>query len=197
VYYSIYKSIRDSAWQCLIDHDIGSLPVDVLQIARNAGMRVIKNSNVGILMAHEDAKSFTDGEKWFIIYNDRNKTEVSRLAIAHELGHMFLGHSMTHSKYAKNACEFAKKSKAEEQADLFALRLLCPACVLMKMGIYSPEDISEKCRIPIDAAKSRSERMKALQKRNKYFSNELETQVFENFKSYFLSDFLSSIFWNN
>ena len=186
MYYGIYKNIRDSSWQCLIDHKIDSLPVDILKIARNAGVRVIKNSSVGILLAHEDARSFADGNNWIIVYNDRNSTEVSRLAIAHELGHMFLAHSTTFGKYS-NIREFSKKPKAEEQADRFAQRLLCPACILMKMGLYSAEDIAIACRVPIDTAKARSIRMKELRERNKFFTNELEKQVCNNFQNYMTS----------
>lgn len=183
MYYGIYKNIRDSAWQCLIDHKISSLPVDILKIARNAGVRVIKNSSVGVLLAHEDARSFFDGLYWVIVYNDRNSTEISRLAIAHELGHMFLAHSTVCGKY-ENVREFNKKPKSEQQADLFALRLLCPACILMEMKLFSPTDIAKKCRIPMDSANSRSKRMAELCKRNSFFSNDLEEQVFENFKGY-------------
>lgn len=190
MYYGIYKGIRNSTWQCLIDHKIDSLPVDILKIARASNVRVIKNSTVGILLAHEDARSFSDGSEWIIVYNDRNNTEISRLAIAHELGHLFLAHSTTHGEYA-NVREFSKKSKAEEQADRFALRLLCPACILMQMNVYAAEDIAKLCKIPVEAAKVRSERMKVLKKRDKFFSDELEKQVFDNFKPY-ISSYLKS-----
>ena len=190
MYYGIYKNIRNNAWLCLIDHKIDSLPVDILKIARASNVRVIKNSTVEILLAHEDARSFSDGSEWIVVYNDRNSTEISRLAIAHELGHLFLAHSTTHGKYA-NVREFSKKPKAEEQADRFALRLLCPACILMQMNVYAAEDIAKACRIPLEAAKIRSERMKVLKKRDKFFSDELEKQVFDNFKPY-ISSYLKS-----
>ena len=46
MYYGLYKGIRNSAWKCLEDFKIDSLPVDVLKITRAAGIRVIKNSAV-------------------------------------------------------------------------------------------------------------------------------------------------------
>lgn len=183
MYYAIYKGIRDGAWLCLLSNKIDRLPVNVLKIAREANIKVVRNSDVDDLLPDEEAKTYYDGKKFIIIYNDLNDTVVSRFAIAHELGHIFLGHITTHTKFA-NVREFGKKPKAEQQADMFALRLLCPACVMMKLGMRSAEDISLSCRIPIEHAKIRSERMKALYKKNKFFTSDLEKQIYYNFTDY-------------
>ena len=183
MYYRIYTNIRDSAWQCLVDHGIDRLPVDILKIARACDIRVIKNSDVNDLLPGEDAKSYYDNKRWIIIYNDANDTAASRFAIAHELGHIFLGHALTYAKY-ENVREFGKKPKAEQQADMFAMRLLCPACIIMKFNLNSPDEISRACRVPLPVAKIRSERMAALCKKNKFFTNSLEARVYDNFKEY-------------
>ena len=183
MFYAIYKGIRDGAWLCLLDNNIDRLPVDVLKIARAAGIRVIKNSAVNDLLPDEDAKTYYDGKKFIIIYNDLNDIVVSRFAIAHELGHIFLGHITTHTKF-ENVREFGKKPKAEQQADMFALRLLCPACILMQMDLRSVEDISSYCRIPHTCAKIRSKRIEELCKRDKFYKSDLEKQVYHNFSEY-------------
>lgn len=183
MYYSIYKNVRNDAWNCLIDHGIDRLPVDVLKIARDCNIRVIKNCHVDILQPEEDAKAFFYEQKWYIIYNENNDVSVTRFAIAHELGHIFLGHDLTHAKY-ENVREFGKKSKAEQQSDIFATRLLCPACIIMNLGITSAEEISDTCRVPLKVARIRAHRMKELYKKNKFFSNDLEKAVFENFRDY-------------
>lgn len=187
MFYAIYKGIRDGAWLCLLDHNIDRLPVDVLKIARASNVRVVKNSVVNDLLPDEEAKTYYDGNKFIIIYNDLNDTVVSRFAIAHELGHIFLGHITTHTKF-ENVREFGKKPKAEQQADMFALRLLCPACVLMQMGISSADDISSYCRIPHSCAEQRSKRMNELNKRNKFYQSELEKQVYTNFSGYIINN---------
>ena len=64
MYYKIYKDIRNAAWQCLLDFEIDTLPVDVLKIAKVAGIRVIKNSVVKILKDEEKARQW----KLLIIY---------------------------------------------------------------------------------------------------------------------------------
>jgi len=183
MYYKIYSDIRDAAWQCLIDNDIDRLPVDVLKIARQSNIDVKKNSRINVLLPDEYAKAFYNGDKWIIVYNDLNDVVISRFAIAHELGHILLGHVATYAKYATIE-DIGIKPKAEKQADMFALRLLCPACVLMELDLHTPEEISAFCRVPPHWAQARSDRMKDLYKKNKFFSNNLEIEIHKNFNIY-------------
>ena len=178
--YGIYQNIRNNSWKCLIDYDIDSLPIDVLKIARSAGFRVIKNSSVNILFEGESGRSYYDGNRWYIIYDDRNPTELSRFTIAHELGHIFLGHELKHIKYSHTQ-QIAATPKSEIQADRFAIKLLCPACVLWKYELYSPEDISRACRVDMDVATKRASRIKTLVKRNCFLKSPLERELYEKF----------------
>ena len=185
MYYKIYSDIRDAAWQCLIDHNIDSLPIDVLKIARQSNIDVKKNSRINVLLPDEYAKAFYNGDKWIIVYNDLNDVANSRFAIAHELGHILLGHVKTYAKYSTIE-DIGIKPKAEKQADLFALRLLCPACVLMGLQIDTAEEISSVCRVPLRWAHARSVRMHDLYKRNAFFKTDIEKQVYKNFALYLL-----------
>lgn len=186
MYYKIYTNIRNSAWQCLVDNNIGSLPVDVVKIASKSNIYIKQNSTINDLLPGEDAKTYFNGKSWIIIYNDNNDINISRFAIAHELGHIFLGHEKAFLKYS-NIEEFDKKPKSEEQADRFALRLLCPACVLKQLGIHSAEEICDACHIPMSWAEKRSQRMKKLAKSNKFFTDPLEVKVNENFLEFYKS----------
>lgn len=183
MYYGIYKNVRNSAWQCLIDFNIDAFPVNVSKIARDAGVKVIRNSDVNLLKPNESGKSYFDGQTWFLIYDDTNDPVVSRFTIAHELGHFFLGHAYTCAKYA-DYDDKGKIPKAEEQADSFALRLLCPVCVLKDLNISSAEDIAKYCRIPTEWAEKRYIRLKELKERDTFFMNPIERQVHDNFKNY-------------
>lgn len=185
MYYAIYKNVRDSAWQCLIDYKIDKLPVDVLKIAELCNVHVIRDSQVHELKPGEDARTYCNGKKWIIIFNDKNNSYTSRFAIAHELGHILLGHEKAYVKYSGME-QFNKKPKSEQQADMFALRLLCPACILAQMRLISAEDISIYCGVPLSRAEQRSERMKELYIRNKFFTSNLEMQVHNNFQEYLL-----------
>ena len=186
MYYGIYCNIRDSAWQCLIDFHVDHLPVNVSEIAWSAGVHVVKNSRFNKLRPGEHARSYFDGETWIIVYNDAEDPVVSRFAIAHELGHYFLGHAAACAKFA-HLREPGKKSKSEQQADMFALRLLCPACVLKDMNVTSAEELAHICRIPLPQAEARYQRLKEIEKRNKYFTAPIEREVYKNFESYLTS----------
>ena len=167
----------------MLDFNIQSLPVDVLSIAEGAGIRVIKNSDVMILGKGENGKSFCDGKIWVIIYDDKNPTELSRYTIAHELGHILLGHELIYSP-TDAAKGFTSKPRAENQAHMFALRLLCPACVLWALNISSADGIAKLCKVPLFASKQREKRLSELFIKNKFLTDPTEKQLFESFSDY-------------
>ena len=180
MHYGIYRNIREGAWRCLEDFKVASLPVDVLQIARRSGVKTIKNSQADLLNDGETGRAMFDGELWVIVYDDKNSTAVARYTLAHELGHIFLGHDLTYENF-KNVKEFRHTVKSEEQADSFAIRLLCPACVLKGLDIHTAEEIEKYCGVESRIARQRMKRMELLYKRNKFFTSELEERVYENF----------------
>ncbi len=180
MHYGIYQNVRNSAWQCLLDFGIDRLPVDLMKITRMAGIRVVRNSAVSILAPSEEGKSFFDGVDWVIVYDDRRPAERSRFTIAHELGHIFLGHELTRLKYA-DMDEFERSAKSEQQADLFAYRLLCPACVLWGISLRTAQEISQACRVDLSVACVRAARMKQLYKKRMFLSHPLEKRVYERF----------------
>ena len=138
---------------------------------------------MGDLLPSEHGKSYFNGHCWIIIYDDTEPTATSRFTIAHELGHFFLGHDMTHTRYL-GVQKFGAKPKAEQQADMFAIRLLAPACIIMGLELSSAEDIAKYCGIPLQMAADRAERMKLLCKKNKFFTSPAEKEVYDNFYSY-------------
>ena len=181
--YGIYKDVRDSTWLCLLCAHIDRLPVDVLKIARTAGVRVIRNSSVWELLPGEHGKSYFDGNRWIVIYNDARSVVDSRLTVAHELGHIFLGHELRHASYT-GVNEFQAKPKSEQQADVFATRLLCPACVLWGLGLQSPQQIALYCRVPLAVATDRAKRMELLYSRNQFLSSPAEKELYQQFCPY-------------
>lgn len=186
MYYNIYKHIRDKAWKCLVENGISSLPVNVLEIANANNIRVIRNSLVRDLLEDEDAKAYFDGESWIIIYNDGNDVTVSRYAIAHELGHILLEHALTYAKY-ESVKEIGRKPRAENHADMFAVRLLCPSCVLIELDIGSAQKLAEICRVPNACAEARYKRICELRERNKIYTNPYEITIREQFEEYIKS----------
>lgn len=179
--YGKYKNIRNASWQCIIDYNITKLPISLVSIANKSNIQIVKNSVVNLLRATERGISVYDGDKWLIVYDDNIKTSVNRFTIAHEFGHIFLGHELKKGYYART---FDNKPEVEQAADMFAARLLAPACVLHELHATTAEKIAEICNISIQAAKHRAERMAILETRNKYYLHPLERQVRKQFEDY-------------
>lgn len=182
--YGLYKNVRNSAWQCLIDFNVTYLPTNVIQIARESGIKLIKNSHIGMLAPTELGLSIAKGEQWYIIYNDTDSRQECRFTIAHELGHIFLGHNLKQSKHARTRRFDITRPEEEDEADSFAARILAPACVIWAFGLHEPDDIASLCDISYKSAKKRAKRMEVLYKRDKFFLSRLERKVYKNFEDF-------------
>jgi Zn-dependent peptidase ImmA (M78 family) len=166
----------------LIDFSVSELPVKPVRIARAAGIKVIKNSAVNELQPHESGASLLIEGQWYIIYDDENTRQRCRFTIAHELGHIFLGHELRKGYYARTFN--TSRPAIEQQADSFAARLLAPACVLWALNAHTAAEISSLCDISNYAAQIRAERMTVLYSRNKFLTSPLEKAVYKNFGEY-------------
>lgn len=180
--YGAYKKARNAAWQCLIDFNVSELPVKPAKVAKAAGIKVVKNSDVNILKPNDSGASILDGDEWRIVYDDTEIIQRCRFTIAHELGHIFLGHELTNGYHARTFD--TSRPEIEQQADIFAARLLAPACVLWALDIHSAAEISALCDISNAAAQIRAERMAILYSRNKFLISPLEREVYKNFYDY-------------
>lgn len=183
MYYAKYKEIRNGAWQCLADFEIDRLPVDILSIAKYANVRVVKNSMIDVLKNGERGRAFYDNDKWIIVYDDSLSVPEARMTVSHELGHIFLGHDVEYAEYF-GIREFKKIPVSERQADDFAARLLCPACVIWGLGLDSAEKIASYCRVPLSLAKKRYKRICVLNQRNKFLTSDIEKEIYINFRKY-------------
>lgn len=180
--YRKYARVRDAAWQALIDYNIHSLPVSLSGICKMAGIKLLKNSAAHRLKEGEYGVSIKQGNIWYIIFDDFDTAQRSRFTVAHELGHIFLGHEMLYGYHTRKT-NIAKPT-AETEADMFAARLLAPACVLWGINAQTTEQISEICDISRSAAAYRAERMEILRRRGKFLTSPLEKQVYKQFEPF-------------
>lgn len=182
--YGKYQNVRNSAWQCLIDFKVAELPVQIIDIAIMANIKVLKDSKAHKLKPNESGRSFYNYDKmqWYIIYNDKELKSRCKYTIAHELGHIYLGHKTKDGKHSRTFD--TTKSDEEKEADMFAARLLAPACVIWGLDLHTPEEIALICDISHQAARIRAERMELLYERNKFLTSPLERQVHKNFKEF-------------
>lgn len=145
-------------------------------------MKIVKNSTVNELSGGESGICIFDGDMWYVVYDDECNIGRRRFTIAHEFGHIFLGHELIEG-YRGRTFD-THKPQTETEADMFAARLLSPSCVLWGLNVHSADDIAKLCNLSIAAAKVRADRMAVLYSRQKFLTSPLERQVFEQFKVY-------------
>ena len=180
--YGKYKNARNASWQCILDYKINKLPVMVTDIiAKSNNIRIYKNSDVNKLQVGESGKTIFQNKTFYIIYNDTENSRRCRFTIAHELGHIFLGHLLINTPEYKT---FAIREDNESEANVFARDLLAPACVLHELKAFTTRDIANLCNISLEAARYREQRMRDLETRNAWYLNPLETEVRKQFDNY-------------
>lgn len=195
--YQQYQKARDAAWKTLIACRVSSLPVDAKAIAGKL--------NIALHSLPEDAPLLPDGlkapnalcfslriaGKWHIFIQERQMDDQHvHFAIAHEIGHIILSHALRPVSPGvrsllsqENAGDIIDDPLSPEDyfADIFAVRLLAPACVLHAMQLFSPQQIMLSCFLPPKAAKIRAERMHLLSERKAFLTHPLERQVYALF----------------
>lgn len=179
-YYGIYQTSRNASWQFLIDNNINKLPVSLGVVCKNLHYKILEDSKIHYLQANQRGISFCKDDIWYIVLQDKLNPPTQRYTLAHELGHIFLGHPLIDGKYGRT---FANNQE-EYQAERFAIDILAPACVLWGLDLHSAEDIARVCNISITSAQKRARRMEELYRRNMFLSHPLERQVYQQFKKF-------------
>ena len=191
--YDDYKRARDLSWRVLLNTGTRELPVKVSRICRGYGV-TLRSYQVGAPLIRElgleaqcdisDGFTVRSGDRCYVFYNMEQPPGRVRFTIAHELGHVLLGHlgDGVHTVYNRESS--SENAPEEHTANVFASRLLAPACVLHALGAVTPEQIAAVCDISMAAARLRAGRMGVLEQRGKYGASPLERQVLAQFRSY-------------
>lgn len=176
--YKDYKNTRDLVWEILIRERVSALPVSVSGLCQNMGIPIYLDE----LNDGNSGKSLIVSGQPVIIVNKTDSPERQRFTAAHELGHIMLGHV---GKYKLvNREPSPNDNPIEQAANVFASRLLAPACVLWGCNIHTADEIAVNCKISSQAAEYRAARMEILYKRNAFLTSSLEREVYENFRRY-------------
>lgn len=176
--YRDYQRSRDAAWKILLDCGVDRLPVEITQICRKLGVSVRlyvpTDKNDGVSLIYE-------GEP-IILVSAKAPQARQRFTCAHELGHIILGHVGVYE--LRNREPATTDSPIEQAANVFASRILAPACVLWGCGAFETEEISRLCNISRHSAGFRAKRMKELNRRGKFLTSPLEQEVYKRFAPY-------------
>ncbi|MDO5398261.1 MAG: ImmA/IrrE family metallo-endopeptidase [bacterium] len=155
------------AIQTLIDNNIHSLPISTSTIERmiqNLGFKLISYNiplnnedidefnELGLLEIAKTFKAFTyvDNDYKFVFYRANLSAQDRIYILAHELGHICLGHFTVSG--VRCSSDLKSKSPQEIESDNFAFELLAPTCVLNKMRGLTPEKISHITLVSLEDA---------------------------------------------
>lgn len=139
--YQDYQNVRNNTWQMLIDCQVDTLPIKITKICQSIGIKAIPYNN-DILQHYGVDKRKNDGfcivlqGSPFIFYNPEVMDKRKRFTIAHELGHIMQGHLDT--RHMLNREPEESDTPEEQEANMFAARLLAPACVLWGVVLPMP-----------------------------------------------------------
>ena len=173
--YRKYQASRDLAWEVLLREGVCELPVSTSKLCRSMGIHL----RYGETGEGNDGYSTILGDAMYIVIREGMNLGRTRFTVAHELGHILLGHVGTYSLVNREPS--TSDNPFEREANVFASRLLAPSCVLWGCGATTADDIAKLCGISRQAAEIRAERMAELIKRNKFLSSPLEKRVYEQF----------------
>ena len=176
--YKTYKKSRDLSWKIILQEGIKELPVNVSALCRHMGI------DVKLYEPVDQNSGFTKvvfGRP--VIYVSKlEPIKRQRFTAAHELGHILNGDLGKHKLVNREPSP--DDNPIEQAANVFASRLLAPACVLWGCGVQSAQEISELCDISMPAAEFRWERMKELYQRGKFLTSPLEQEVYNRFSDF-------------
>lgn len=172
-----YFNLRNTVWNFLIKTEL-DLPINLVQIIKNNNWLLSAyESNNGKYILNlikekpiEDALTYEYKGFIFILYNSLLTKQRIRFAVAHEIGHIVMQHRV---RYIKNY---------EQEANMFAARLLMPMAIIKELNIQSPEELAQTFEVSLQSATYRFERYQMLVERNKFFTSPLEQKVLNKYK---------------
>lgn len=177
--YKKYQKSRNMSWEILLKENVRELPVNIVELCRKLGIAVKYYDK---LEQGNDGKCTVINNQPIILVRPDCNRQRKRFTVAHELGHILLGHV---GKYELINREISPTDNPiEQEANVFASRLLAPACVLWGLKVKSADEIAQICDISPTAAEYRWQRMQELYKRNKFLIAQLEREVYRQFQEF-------------
>lgn len=127
--------------------------------------------------------AYKQGHEYFILYNsDRPIRGEVRWTLAHELGHIVLGHLDDYT--AKQLAHISKEDyrTLEREANAFAAEFLAPASVLYAIGAKDAASIQSACMLSKEASSIREKLFQSIHEG--YYLNATETRIVRRFDSF-------------
>lgn len=188
--YSLYQQARNLSWRVLRDCGVCQFPVNLGTICKHYKIKTIPYSKFTLWSMVDPHAKEGDGfslkfeNQYFIVFNDSiHHLGRTRFTLAHELGHILLGHVEEITFYRNNEID-SDTNEQETQANIFARDLLMPAAILAALDVHTPEEIGDLCNISLQSAQIRAQRMETLYQRGCFQLHPLERAVTQQFSDY-------------
>lgn len=173
-----YFKIRNIAWDFLIKNNVKEYPLDLISIIEKNNWALVsyqefsslKNISIEELKRKYSPSGFSFNH--IIVINEELSDQVKRFTIAHEIGHIIL-HKL-----------IPDKTRREKEANMFAARILMPMFLIKELNIKDKVELAKLCNVSEESAGYRLERYQKVKGREKFYTNPLERQMFENLKPF-------------
>lgn len=157
-----HDEIENKALDVLEAYGITKPVVDVAKIAKGEGIEI---KEIAMPQEYDSVAGFHDKDKKFIYVNVNDSGPRKLFTIAHELGHIFLGHK-NYNVLFRIPKKDSKYGTEEMGANSFAAHLLMPDFMLREyMGKYNLSKLDYRVMadifgVPLSAMKPTLERFK-------------------------------------
>lgn len=167
--YDYYKQSRDLTWRLLLDNKLFRFPLDPSALARSLGIHVKALDHLPITAT---GLSFEQGGEFFLAYLPSGNSRRDRFTIAHELGHILLGHVSPSRIYTPYQ---------EEQANIFASRILAPLVLIKHYELRDAEEVGAFFGLSKEASENRLKRFHEVEPRGKFLTSPLEKKYYTTY----------------
>lgn len=162
-----YYRATNAAYETLIKCKEFSFPIKIFHIFRQfrnvelctySDINTRFNHSKDVLMASSDfgLNIYNSKHNRFIIaYNSDKEEGTVRFTLAHELGHIILGH-------------FSEGEKENKEANCFARNLLCPIPAVDEFNINTPDEYQELFNVSVPTAEISTHYVRS----DRYYINE-------------------------
>lgn len=136
------KEARHTALALLDSVDVEKPPISINEIYKytRQNFDLIITGDNGVLDEEVDALTRREEEQVFILYNQNKHSNRQRFSVAHELGHLYMGHVHKDSGIDLESNDFTEK-----EANAFGAYLLMPPKLLrvdIKSGIRDMKELA-------------------------------------------------------
>lgn len=182
----LYKQVQQKAFDFLIQNNISKLPYNLSSICKQYSIKIFADNDNKVLSPNTKGLVFFSGGFFNIIINKQYSIQEQRYTLAHELGHILLRHIKTSSD--ENLQHFdigvAMKSPMEYQAEMFAIDILAPLCILWETKVETADDIMRLCNIPYSTADFRAGQIALLKDSKQVIFSKKEHQICKQFNGF-------------